>query len=77
MTTRQFVLTRMFFFYDLYGVTMMSNTSSPKPLTNKTDVTVNPTSKQMKLAFNVLLGLIFLMGALIFMVILVKLPGAF
>jgi hypothetical protein len=74
---RLFVLAMLFFFHDLYGVTTMANTHSSKPLINKTAVNAQPSPKQMKMAFNVLLGLILLMAALIFMVILVNLPGAF
>jgi hypothetical protein len=56
----------------------MANTqSSSKPLISKAASNAQPSAKQMKLAFNLLLGLIILMAALIFMVILMNLPGTF
>lgn len=52
------------------------NVSESTPSTTAKPVTQAP-SRQMRIMFNVILGLIILFAAIIFMMILVKLPGAF
>jgi hypothetical protein len=57
--------------------TLMSEQNSSDSIVKTDPPVIQPASRQMRLAFNVLLGLILLFAAAIFMMILVKLPGAF
>jgi hypothetical protein len=56
---------------------IMNKPNAPESTVEQEKTPVAPSMRQMKIAFNVLLGLILLFAAIIFMMILVKLPGAF
>ncbi|MEY4516913.1 MAG: hypothetical protein RL180_1259 [Pseudomonadota bacterium] len=55
----------------------MNKPNAPESTVEQEKTPAAPSMRQMKIAFNVLLGLILLFAAIIFMMILVKLPGAF